>query len=180
MNLSSNVDSLMRENYFLRTATRYLLITTLVLAGIIFAVFDRQPILIERSSRGLEIVRAAKVLRNKEDINTAIKLMLRARFETDAISPELFLNSKQMVLREAEQKDIKSRGMNQSVIVRQIQLNDQEAIVDLDRVIAVGDVRSALKAKIRIAFEEESPNELNPYGLTLSLADPLETKEVKK
>ncbi len=55
-----------------------------------------------------------------------------------------------------------------------------QAIVDLDRVIAVGELRSAIKTKLKIAFEETEPNELNPYGLVLSLAEVQTTTEVKK
>lgn len=51
--------------------------------------------------------------------------------------------------------------------------------MDLDRVIAVGELRSAIKTKLKIAFEETEPNELNPYGLVLSLAE-VQTTEVKK
>ena len=86
-------------------------------------------------------------------------------------------------IRESEQKELKSRNIQQSVVLRNIQMSKTEAQIDFDRVLAVGEVRSALKTKIKVAFEEATPNELNPFGLKLAFAESVETnqtKEVKK
>ena len=69
---------------------------------------------------------------------------------------------------------MKARGLSQSIIIRAVHVGKDDATVDLDRVIAIGDLRSALKAKVRITFEEVSPNELNRYGLLLSTAEPIQ------
>ena len=100
--------------------------------------------------------------------------MMAARFNSDAKAPELFINPKEMLMRVTEQKDMKSRGMTQTVLVRALHMDKDDASVDLDRIIAIGDLRSALKTKVRITFEEVTPNELNPYGLLLSTAEPIQ------
>lgn len=178
MKLANVFDGMAQENRFLRTITKMLIIVMTALLGIVFNLYDRAPIMIERSTHGLEIVSPTDFLRNQNELKQAIALMVKARFSTDAIATELFLNPKQQLLRDTEQKDMKARGLNQGVIVRNIAINKDQAIVDFDRVISVGDVRSALKTKVKISFEEVSPNELNPYGLLLSLADPVDQKEV--
>jgi hypothetical protein len=83
-------------------------------------------------------------------------------------------------MRDTEQKDMKSRSMTQSVLVRAIHLTKTDALVDIDRVIAIGELRSALKAQVRITFEEVTPNELNPYGLLLSTAEPVQPPNNKE
>jgi hypothetical protein len=179
MKFSSGIDGLTKENQFLKLIAKSLLGITAMLLGVVYTLYDKRPLIVERSSRGLEIVRAVDFTRTTEDLNEAISLMLKARFNSYSVSPEIFINQKQMVLRDTEQKDMKSRGMNQSVVVKSITFEKDQAVVDLDRVIAVGEIRSALRAKIRVAFEEVSPNELNPYGLLLSLADPIQNQEKK-
>lgn len=179
MKLSSAFDGLARENQFLKMVVKWQFFILAVLAGIILSLCTRAPLLIERSSRGVEIVNAVELKRTQSDLKQAVGLMLKARFDSGAISPELFLNQKQIVLRNAEQAEMKARSMTQTIILRQTSFEKDQAFVDLDRVIAVGDIRSALKARVRVTFEEVSPNELNPFGLLLSLADPIEQKEKK-
>ena len=180
MRLSNVFDGMAKENQFLRTITKMLIIVTAALTTCVVLLYDRAPIAVERSSHGLEIVRTTKFLRSQSELKQAILLMVKVRFSTDAVAPEIFLNPKQQLLRDTEQKEMKARGLSQGVIVRNITIDKDQAVVDFDRVISVGDVRSALKAKVKVSFEEVSPNELNPYGLLLSLADPIEQKEVPK
>lgn len=181
MRFSSAVDSLTKENQFLRGLAKGLLLLSIALLGLVFVLYDKNPIMVERSSRGLEIVKPTALVRSESEIRMAIGLMLKARFNSDAPSPEIFLSDTQLTLRENEQRELKARSMSQNVIVREISISKDQATVDMDRVIALGDVRSALKVKVRIAFQEIAPNELNPFGLELSIAEPVvEIKEDKK
>ena len=84
-----------------------------------------------------------------------------------------------MELKNLEQKEMKSRGLTQNIVFRKAQVSKKEAIVEFDRVLSIGEIRSALKTIVKVAFEETEPNELNPYGLKLALAVPIEKKEVK-
>jgi hypothetical protein len=180
MKLANVFDGMAKENQFLRTITKMLILVTVALLGIVFNLYDRNPVVVERTAHGLEIVRSTDFMRTQSDLKQAIALMIKARFSSEALAPEIFLNPKQLLLRDTEQKDMKARGLSQAIIVRNVAIDRDQAIVDLDRVISIGEVRSALKAKVKVSFEEVSPNELNPYGLLLSLADPIEQKEVTK
>ena len=179
MKLSSAFDGVAKENQFLKLLAKIQLITTIFLIGLVYYFADRVPVLVERSSRGLEIVSATTFSRSQSDLKQAIAQMMKARFDSGAVSPELFLNPKQILLRVTEQGDMRARGMSQSVVIREVKFEKDQATVDLDRVIAVGEVRSALRARVKVSFEEVSPNELNSYGLLLSLAEPVLEKGVK-
>jgi hypothetical protein len=179
MRLSSGIDQLERENAHHKTIIKMLLLIGAALVGILFNIYDKQPVMVERTSHGLEIVRPTEFAVDEAHTKAAIALMMRARFNSDAVSPELYLNPKQLVLRDNEQKELKNRSMYQSVIVRAVTIKNDQATVDVDRVLSVGELRSALRTKLRVTFETEQPNELNPYGLLLSLADPVELKEGK-
>lgn len=170
MRFSSAVDSLTKENQFLRAAVKGLALAVLFLTLAVLFLHDKSPVVIERSSRGLEIVRMTKLNRAEEDIHQAIRLMLISRFDSGAINPEVFLSKRQMELRDAEQKEMKARGLYQSAVFRSAKVTKDEALVEFDRVLSVGDIRSALKTVVKVAFEETEPTELNPYGLRLALA----------
>jgi hypothetical protein len=174
MKFSSAVDVTQRENRFLRNLVHALILVIGLLTIVDLLLYDRSPIMVERTSHGLEVVRSADLLRKPSDVEDGIRLMMKARFNTDAKSPELFLTPKELLMRVTEQKEMSARALNQSVIVRTIHLGKDEATVDLDRVIAIADLRSAVKTKVRITFEEVAPNELNPYGLLLSTAEPVQ------
>jgi hypothetical protein len=177
MRFANVFDGMNKENQFLRTLAKIMTATIGLLAAAVLALYDKQPVMVERTSHGLEIVTPTLVIRHLDEIKIAASLMVKERFSTDAISPELFLNQKQLLLKDTEQKDMKARGISQAVVIRNVELDGDKAVVDFDRILSVGDVRSALKTKIKVAFEEVSPNELNPYGLLLSLAEPVEKEK---
>lgn len=179
MKFSLSIDALSKENKFLKLITKFLFMVVFILLVQSAFLYNRDPILIQSSTRGLEIIQPVSFVKSDLDIKTATELMLKARFNTETKSSNLFLSDKQKILREAEQKELKNRNMIQTIVVRQIEISKDQAVVDLDRVIAVGEIRTAIKTKIKIVFEETEPNELNPYGLVLSLAE-AQTNEVRK
>jgi len=179
MKISLSIDSLLKENKFLKLVTKLLFGVVFVLLLQVISLYSRDPIIIQSSTRGREILEPMTVPRTNLDLKIAVQNMLKARFDTEAHSSELFLSDKQKLLRENEQRDLKSRSMTQAIVIRNVVMSKDQAFVDLDRVIAVGDLRTAIRAKIKIAFEESEPNELNPYGLVLSLAE-VQSNEVKK
>jgi len=180
MKFSTAVDSLTKENMNLRMTVKLLCFAVIFLAMSVLLLYDKEPLVIERSSRGLEVVQVTTLHRTEADIEQALRLMLKSRFDTAAYNPEVFLSPRQQELRDAEQQEMKSRGLAQAVVFRSAKVSKSEALVEFDRVISVGEIRSALKTVVSVVFEESEPNELNPYGLKLALVSPLEQKENRK
>jgi hypothetical protein len=174
MKFSSTMDSLSRENQYLRYLILILGVAIIFVGTGVILLHDKDPVVVERTTQGLEIVRLTPLRRSPEDIQQAVRLMLKARFDSDAVAPEVFLDLKQVGFRKGEQAEMKSRALTQAIIVRSVLVTESDATAEIDRVIGVGEVRSALKTKIRLAFESVEPNELNPYGLKLALADVIE------
>lgn len=174
MKFSSAVDVMQKENRFLKTLTQILLLIIVCLTIMDFMLYDRAPIIVETGLRGRAILKAADQQRSATDIEQAVSLMMKARFDSNTQAPELFVSSKELLLRQHEQMEMKSRGMQQTVVTRSVHIDKNEATVDIDRLISIGELRSALKAKLKITFEDQSPNELNPYGLLLSAAEPVQ------
>ncbi len=174
MKFSSTVDSLSRENRHLRQMLGGMTLGIILLSTAVLLLYDKSSKLVMRSSRGLEIVSPIPLQRTESDVREATRLMLNARLNTDTIAPEVFLTKSQLELRTAEQRELKSRDLFQAIVVRGLEIHDNSAIVSFDRIISVGDVRSAIQTKANIAFEEAEPNELNPYGLKLASLAPID------
>ena len=179
MKFSLSVDALSKENSFLKMVTRILLGALFLLIIQLFYLYNRDPILIQSKVTGLEIVKPVNFVPSEQDTKYAVKLMLEARFNSMSLNSDLYLSEKQTELRKTEQNELKNKNMSQTIIVREIKINRDEAIAEIDRVISVGELRSAFKAKLKLFFEMTEPNELNPYGLVLSLVE-LDKTEVKK
>jgi hypothetical protein len=175
MKFSSAVDALSRENKNLRMLALLQALGTVLLVITVLLFHEKAAIQVERSSRGLEIVSAMPLKRTKEDVIHAIGLMLKARLDTEAVSPDVFLSARQMELRNEEQRELKSRGLDQTILPRSVEVGDGQATAEVDRVVRVGEIRSALKTKVMLAFEEVEPNELNPYGLKLASLTPMDS-----
>lgn len=179
MKFSLSVDALSKENSFLKMVTRILLGALFLLIIQLFNLYNRDPILIQSKVTGLEIVKPVNFVPSEQDTKYAVKLMLEARFNSISLNSDLYLSEKQTELRKTEQNELKNKNMSQTIIVREIKISRDEAIAEIDRVISVGELRSAFKAKLKLFFEMTEPNELNPYGLVLSLVE-LDKTEVKK
>jgi len=173
MRFSSTVDSLSRENRYLRRINALLAVGLCLSTLGVLLLYDKAPSLVMRSSRGLEIVNLTPLKQTAPDLNQAVALMLKARLDTDTISPEVYLSDRQRVLRQEEQREFKSRGLSQAIVIRAVHLRDGAATAELDRVISLGEIRSAIKASVSLVFEAIEPNELNPYGLRLATLAPL-------
>jgi len=179
MKFSLSIDSLSKENQFLRLITKILFGLVFILIIQIIFLYNRDPILVQSSTKGLEIIKPVSFKPSELDVKNAIELMLKARFNSAVLNSNLFLSEKQKELRESEQRELKNRNMSQTILVRSINVSKDEAIAEIDRVISVGDLRSAFKAKLKLLFEESEANELNPYGLVLSMVE-VQQSEVKK
>lgn len=180
MKFSSGIDALNRENESLRLYLKLAILSLGLLSLAIVIIADRDPIMIEKSSQGLEVVHPVKLRRSDGDVKVATELMLKARFNTTNYAPDIFLSDRQMELRATEQHELKARGLAQAIIIRSVKLEKSTTTIEFDRVIAIGEVRSAIRTVAQIEFQHDEPNELNPYGLKLATLTTIENKEVKK
>ena len=180
MKFSSGLDALEKENQNLRFLLKLMVLSLGLLALAVIVIGNKDPVMVEQTDHGVEFIKPVKLKRSEDDVRHVVELMLRARFNTDVTSPNIYLSDRQMELREAEQRELKARNLKQAIILRSVKIEQHTATIDFDRVIAVQEIRSALRTLAKIELEEEDPNELNPYGLRLATLETLENKEVKK
>ncbi len=102
-----------------------------------------------------------------QEIKAFIKLALAQRFDSNVQANDGLLAIDELNLRIQEQKDFASRGFKQNLIVGSVDVieGDSQIKVDADRVIAVGEVRSAFRFPLLIKLESKARSNSNPYGL---------------
>ena len=169
MSLSSIWASLAKENDYLRLYTISAIFAAAT-CGIGFMTLAlKDPVVIERACYS-KILNTMDNKRSEDEIVNFLKIAIEMRFNTETHAPDNFLSLDQLTLRESEQDEIKRRSMKQSVLVNKVIFDDKlnTTTVDVDKLISVGNIRSAFKFPVLVKFELTARTEANPYGLILT------------
>lgn len=175
MRMTSSWTRLIFENTGLKTALICLTFITLALAALLFEANGKEPLIIERScySKAVEIIGSQQT---KEEVESFIRQALSQRFDSDVKSVEL-MDTELRDLKNKEQEDLTSRQMRQFVHMNSLSGDRGNFAVDADRVISVGNIRSALRFPLTIKVAAVPRTASNPYGLLL--IDVTQVKESK-
>jgi hypothetical protein len=105
-----------------------------------------------------------------QEIETFIKVALSQRFDSQTQPTDGLLAIDELNLRTQEQKDFDSRGFKQNIVVSSVASagQDSQFKVDADRIIAVGEVRSAFRFPLLVKLESKARSSSNPYGLLVA------------
>ncbi len=132
----------------------------------------KDPIVIDRAcfSKGANI---SDGKRTPTEIEFFLKEALQQRFDSVVQPRDGFLSSDELLLREKEQKDLESKKLIQRVVLNSVQLDGKAIQVETDRIISVGDLRSAFKFPLKVTIETVTRTEGNPYGIVLKEVKPV-------
>jgi hypothetical protein len=136
----------------------------------------RNPLVIERGC----FSKAAQIADSQHtnlEIESFVEAALAQRFDSKDPGRETFLASSEKDLRSKEQKDLAARKLNQRVVVNAVSVSEKGILVEADRLISVGDIRSAFKFPLAVKVESVTRTVANPFGLILSEVKPVEQKE---
>jgi hypothetical protein len=162
------------QNVTLKVATAILASTTCILALTTVKLSVKKPLIVERGcvSRSVE---ASSQDHTDLEIESFMKEALHQRFDSGATPSADYISSEEMSARVTEQKELSGRGMAQVVIVRAVKASGSTVQVDADRLISVGQIRSALPFPLTITMATTSRTNNNPYGLqVLRVAPPVQ------
>ena len=122
-----------------------------------------------------KVAKAQDGKRSPEEVSAFLREALAQRFDSDAAIHDAFLDDEEIALREREQKELLSRKLHQRVILGKISIDGGNVSVEADRLISIGEVRSAFRFPLLVKMESVTRSEGNPYGLVVS-----EIKTVQK
>ncbi len=126
---------------------------------------QREPLVVERSceSRSISL---SSTIPTEEEIRAFLKNAMGMRFDSNESSSALLTESQQL-LKKKELEEMKQRGIFQYVIPQVIEIKSDVAQIQMDRIISIGRVKTALNFQVNAKFARVPRSKENPYGLIL-------------
>jgi hypothetical protein len=165
------------ENVTLKTAVVALTFTSVALLVATTQLALREPLIVERACY-TKALQAGTTKHSAQEIEAFLKESLPQRFNNDAVASREMLSGDEMGFRVQEQKSLEQRNIKQRVLVNTVDTSRDPMVVDADRFLSVGSIRSAFPFPLSVKISATTRTELNPYGLILEKVEQL--KEVKK
>jgi hypothetical protein len=160
------MDSLEKEVKVWRIAVISLLVLSICLCLGILKTSQKNPMLIERGCIS-KIIDPQGPSVTVPEVQSFVTEALKQRFNSVEKATG-FLGHEQIVARQKEQMELSRQAMKQVVIVNGVLVSGEEITVMADRLISVGEIRSAFKFPLKVEIEKVDRTDSNPYGLILS------------
>jgi len=155
----------------LKLAVLCLSITSLTFAIFLALDVSKEPIVVERACE-TKLVELGSASQTKDEIESFVKDAVALRFDSQiGKDPAAFMVQDLLVSRAKEQDELKKSSIDQRIIVRSVTLDGDHFVVEADRLIAVGKVRSALPTTLTAKISSKGRSLTNPYGLVLTAVD---------
>jgi hypothetical protein len=165
------------QNVVLRFVILCLSLSVIGLSVLAAKLVLREPLIIERACLSTALEKTSPD-HTEDEISNFVKEALPQRFDTDAFPHDGFLSNEESQFREQEQKTMKEKEMRQRILINKVEkISGAEVIVNCDRILSVGAVRSALSFPLRLILSSVSRTRGNPYGLRLQQVKPFEKTE---
>lgn len=167
--------SVVSQNFNLKLVAITLGTLSIILAMIVLKMSFKDSIIIERGcySRSLQPMNEEH---SKQEIENFLREALSQRFDSLVKATDGLLSPDELRIRDQEQKEFTSRNMKQHLILNSVTETNDGFKVDADRMISVGEVRSAFKFSLMVKLESKSRSLTNPYGLLLTSTKQIEDK----
>lgn len=166
------------QNLNLKVVSIILGVLSIVLGMITLRLTFKDSIIIERGCFS-KTVSPVKDEHSKEEIQSFLKESLSQRFDSEVQPVDGLLSPDELRLRIAEQKEFDSRKMTQKILVNNVMETPEGFKVDADRLISVGDVRSAFRFPLIVKLESKPRSYSNPYGLLVTTTKSVDEKSTE-
>lgn len=165
-----------QENVVLKFTVAGLVLTNVVTAFVLTTFALKQPLVIERgeSTKSVKLSDSSATI---EEIEKFIRQALSQRFDSDEPIDENLFVSGEVKNRLAEAKEMGSRNIKQRVIVNAVNVSSDAIMVDADRIIMAGEVKTILPFPLRVMIAAIDRSDTNPYGLKIAEITKIEKKE---
>jgi hypothetical protein len=127
----------------------------------------KEPIVVERGCFS-KMLQPVSSKRTSAEIETFLKIALSQRFDSNLEPADEYISNDERAIRAQEQKELSNRHLSQKVILNSVAINGSFLSINADRLISVGNIRSALILTLTAMIESVPRSEGNPYGLILS------------
>ncbi len=172
-NLKEKIDTLKLYNVFLT-------LLSICFSALSVKLSLREPIVIGVGEHTSAVYENIENSPPEAELRNFLENALSARFNSTTTNSALLSLTEQRA-RAAEQAKLQANKITQTVVLNSFRKSSRELIeVDADRVIRVGNIRSAVGFMLLLRVEKDSRSTTNPYGLILVDTKELQKKAVKE
>lgn len=158
--------SVVSQNFNLKVVTIFLGALSILLTMMTLKMAFKDSVIIERGCYSRS-VQPTKDEHSKQEIENFLREALSQRFDSLVIATDGLLSPDELKLRDQEQKEFTNRNMKQRLVVNTVAESGEGFKVDADRIISIGEVRSAFKFGLVVKLESKARSAANPYGLLI-------------
>lgn len=156
------------ENIILKFGFIALIISNLVVLFLFISESTKEPIVIERSCSS-ELFHVSSSKQTDREIKSFVTQSLTVRFNTHTDQdPLVWLITEEAQARIKEQNEMKLKSIEQTILVRDVTINNGKITVEMDRMLAVNQVRSAFRFPVQVEINSKERTTANPYGLIIT------------
>lgn len=166
------------QNNVLRIAVLGVSFGSLVILMIALKFAFREPLLVERGCFTAALATQPPA-QTPQEIESFIKEALTQRFNSETLVIGDFFSLEEIKNRENEQAELKRREIKQRLVVNAVKKQGDEYLVDADRILSVGQIRSAFQMPLSVNVAKSNRTSGNPYGLVLVKVAAVKTEEKK-
>lgn len=134
-----------------------------------FIFFSQEPLVIDRGCADTPVHFADKK-HTLAEIKAFLHIAIPMRFDTQSEVKNDYLSEQEIKNRISEQAKLKKQDIRQSVIIESVDVENGLAFAD--RIVRVGEVRSALSLQLQYIVNRTPRTRNNPYGLVLAQVEP--------
>lgn len=167
------------QNLNLKLVSIVLGVLSVILGMITLRLTFKDSVIVERGCFSRALLQA-KDEHTKEEIEGFLREALAQRFDSKVQPVDGLLSPDELRLRVMEQKEFEARKMTQRVIINAVTETPEGFAVNADRLISVGEVRSAFRFPLLVKLESKSRSYSNPYGLLLTTTKAIDDAKDKK
>lgn len=166
------------QNNVLRIAVVGVSFVSFVVLMIALKFAFREPLLVERGCF-TSVSAIQSQAQTPQEIESFIKEALAQRFNSDALVVGDYFSLEEIKNRENEQTELKRREIKQRLVVNTVKKQGDDYFVDADRILSVGQIRSAFQMPLTVSVAKNSRTSGNPYGLVLVKVSAVKMEEKK-
>lgn len=155
-----------KQNSILKYCLLFSSIFSAVLAFATMNLAFRPPLIIERACYSNTLV-AASTEHTSKEVEAFLNESLKKRFTLDGPIEPGWISPAEEVARNQEQREYQQKKIKQTALVNSVEVKNNEATVEIDRILSVDRLRSVLPATVLVQISSVSRTTTNPYGLII-------------
>jgi hypothetical protein len=167
-----------KQNNVLRIALIGVTFVSVVVLMIALKFAFKEPLVIERGCFSTVSATHSQV-QTPQEVEAFLSEAIGQRFNTGAAVVTDYFALEELKARDSEQTELARREIRQKVVVNSVRKQGDGFLVDADRILSFGRIRSAFQMPMTVTIAKATRTSGNPYGLVVLRVAPIKTEDKK-